>query len=240
MLATLRRCSPLLLLVLAALARAEDLPLLEDGEKARLLGQAQQLEEEAATMKNGAETKFTQDQDACYQKFLVNACISDAKKERVKVIQVAREKEAQARAIRREANARDLATQSARKAADAPREAAKTEEKVQQFHAEQSKAEQDRSQNQADLQRRAQEGHTKAVKDAQDRAKRLAEHNEEVAKAQAKGGNGATPEDEVRQNVADREKRVAEKTAKRLAKEQQQAADKAAWEAEQRRRGQGE
>lgn len=229
----MRRLCPALLLVLALVpaARGEEWKPIEPAERARLDARVKSLKAEAEGIRNGAEAQFLVDQKACWKKILVTDCIEAARRRRIETIHQTRDIDLEANKLQLEINNRDLATREARQREEAPKKAAEQQAQIQEFQAEQAKAAADRQLHLQEKQREEAKGRAQRQAEDQARAKRLQERQNKVAP-----GSTATPDEEVRQRVADRDKRVAEKTAQREEKERQRAAERAAWEAKEKER----
>lgn len=220
---------PALLLALCTPALGDDWKPIAPDERVRLDTRLKTLKAEAEGARNAAETQFLADQKACWKKILVTDCIEAARRRRIEAIQKTRALDLEANTLQLEINNRDLATREARKREEAPQKAAEQAAQIEQYRAEQAKATADRQLHLQEKQREEAKGRAQRQAEGQARAKRLQEQQNRVAP-----GSTATPDDEVRQRVAERDKRVAEKTAEREAKEKQRAAERAAWEAKQK------
>jgi hypothetical protein len=201
---------------------------INDSERQQLEDQIRTQKEAAAAARITTEDQYLAEEKACWQKVLVTACIQEAKQRRFTAIKAIQAQEVDANARQREVNNRVLATREARRQAEAPRKAAEQQEESERYRATQQQAAADREKRQKEKQQEAAAGRARQAAEAKARAERL----------QARNPNGparssATSEEEVRQRVADRDARVAEKEKERLAKERQRAAERAAWERQQ-------
>lgn len=116
---------------------ADPLPLGDsDSERARV----RELKQQADNARQAAEKKFQADQSACYDKFLVSACLDDARKARSAALVAARRPDSEAREIERRLRQREADEREARRAADAPRRAAEAAEQAARNKAEQEEA----------------------------------------------------------------------------------------------------
>ncbi len=92
-------------LLLAALLFATAAPVgADNGERAEAaieidLERARMLREQAAALRSEAETRFRVAEPACYERFLVNRCLDNARRERLDAIRQAREMEIESRRI---------------------------------------------------------------------------------------------------------------------------------------------
>jgi len=110
----------LLSIFLAGAAGAQDAAPLADAERQQLRDRAKSLHEQAEAMKSEAETSFAAENKACWDKFLVNRCMDNAKKaKQEKLIQAHRVKQ-EARDIERDLRKREFAEREARMAEEGP------------------------------------------------------------------------------------------------------------------------
>ena len=163
------------------------------------LDEAAAQRKEAERMRAAAESRFNEEQAACYKKFLVNDCLADAKKRRTRSLIEARNLEAPARDFEREAHRAEVERKEAQRAVELPQR-----EQDQQAQGEAYRAEE-------------------AAK-ATEREKKLADKEAQAAKGRQKSAEEAAKRQE---KLAKREKMLAEKAAKRE-KEAAKAAEKAA------------
>lgn len=123
----------------AGLARAEDIvappidaPIVSAEEKQMLEGRAKALHEKADLMRQEAETTFTAENNACWQKFLVSSCQKDAKKAKTARLMEGHHVEQEAREIDRKLRISNFAEHQATKAAEAPKKAADAAEQAEE------------------------------------------------------------------------------------------------------------
>jgi hypothetical protein len=131
----------------AGLARAEDIvappidtPILSADEKQMLEGRAQALHEKANLMRQDAENRFAEENNACWQKFLVSGCQKDAQKTKTARLMEARSVEREAREIDRKVRISNFAEHQATKAAEAPQKAADAAEQAEKNRKEREEA----------------------------------------------------------------------------------------------------
>ncbi|MDO8932328.1 MAG: hypothetical protein Q7U97_08045 [Rhodocyclaceae bacterium] len=108
----------------AGIACAQDGAPLSDAEKQQLQERAQSLHEKADALRAEAEELVATANKACWEKFLVNRCIDNAKKERQEKLVTVRALEKEARDIERSLRKRNFAEHEAKMAAEAPQRAA--------------------------------------------------------------------------------------------------------------------
>ena len=147
----------------------------------------------AEQMRDAAERDFLVEQDACYDKFLVNSCLDDAKKRRTQTLIDARKLDIPARDFQREAKRADVEAKEQKRDDDAPRRAAEQAQQAADFRAEEAAKAAERERKIADKERQAAEGRQKTAaeqaereKKEQQRAKRDADLAAKKAKEAAK------------------------------------------------------
>ena len=112
--------------------QAFDLQPIGDEEAQALKDQIRQLKEKSRTLSEAAEQTFKTSKNACYQKFLVNACIDQAKDEQKASLQAAQALDRQAHALDRELKHRQRNTRDAAIRERLQRDAAEAEGKAAQ------------------------------------------------------------------------------------------------------------
>ena len=68
-------------------ASAEEAPVVDPAAE---VARAKVLKDEASTLRKSAEARFAEEEAACYQRFLVNRCIDQARERRVADVRKAR------------------------------------------------------------------------------------------------------------------------------------------------------
>jgi hypothetical protein len=111
----------------AGVASAEDIvappidaPILSSDEKQLLQDRAKALHDKADLMRQDAENRFTAENNACWQKFLVSSCQKDAQKAKTTRLLEAHRVEVEAREVDRKLRVSNFAEHQATKAAEAP------------------------------------------------------------------------------------------------------------------------
>jgi len=162
-------------------------------EKPQTLEQAAQQRARAGQMRKDADNRYTADAAACYKKFLVNACLDDAKKAHTKTILEARRVDTPARDFQREAKRADAVAKDAQRAADAPRHAAEQQQQAEDYRAEEAAKAAEREKKKEAKDRQAEKGREKAAAEQarreakqQQRARKDAERAAKKARADAK------------------------------------------------------
>jgi colicin import membrane protein len=182
-------------------------------EKRRLLDEANELRQRAAQLRREGDTRQTEDNAACYKKFLVNACLDKAKKARLVVTEETRRLDLRAGDIEREVKRRE-------------REAA-AQERIDTEPERREQAERDQAKRQADeldkTSRRAaharQREQTKAAaaRDRESRQRRDAAKASDRAEAEAKARERAeatrAQQAEIDRKIAEHDRKKAEKAA---------------------------
>lgn len=100
--------------------------------------QVQRLRAMARTQRDAAEQGFLAASAACQGRFFVNACLDDARAERLRVLVQVRATEAEAAAIERRLRLAEQAANARRREAAAETRAERQAEQAARFHAEQA------------------------------------------------------------------------------------------------------
>lgn len=179
----------------------------DEAIRASLVEQANTLREQAAQLKNDAETRFIRDDTACYQKFLSNECRDAVKKARSQSIADSRKLESEARAIDRRVRLRDALVHEQERRDALPQRAKEQAEQAQKFREAQEQAEAARAKRQSD------KSHAPGAPAASPVAKAAPAGDAAAAQARAKDL------EETQKRMAERDKRAAEKAAERAKKE---------------------
>lgn len=150
------------------------------------------LEEAAAQrkaadqMREAAETRFAEEEVACYKKFLVNDCLVDAKKRRTQSMIEARNLEAPARDFEREAHRADVEAREAQRAKEMPQRELEQKEQGEAYRAEEAAKAAEREKKLADKEAQAAKAREKAAKDQAKRQAKLEKRNKKIAESAAK------------------------------------------------------
>jgi hypothetical protein len=113
-----------LLLLTALPVLAQTAAPLDEAEKGRLLDRAKVLRDEASALRQAGDAAYETAQKACWQRFLVNSCLDEAKQAHRAEVSRARQLEQEAREIERDVRKREIADKEAQRLADAPRKEA--------------------------------------------------------------------------------------------------------------------
>jgi len=101
----------------SCLVRADVEPMGE-AEKQALHERAQQLKNQANTLRQESETRYATEQKECWKKFLVNACMDKAKTELIDKKEESRQLEKEAREIERKIKRQAVAARQAKRNAN--------------------------------------------------------------------------------------------------------------------------
>ncbi len=197
------RFLPILLLLAASCLSAQELG--KPPAVPQTLEQADAQILRAETLRKGADALYANEQAACYNKILVNACLSDAKQRHTTTMIEARELELPAREFKREANRRDIETEKARREAERPAQEAERQKQAEQYRAEETEKASARAQKEREKEEKAVENRRKLAEEqaarqakAEQRARRnaekMAKKEKERAKAQAKASKEKQPD----------------------------------------------
>ena len=146
------------------------------------LEQANALRERAKQMEKEADALYESDQTACYQKFLVNSCLDDAKKRHLQSRLEARKLDAAGRDFQRAAKRADAEAKEAKRAADLQARTSEQKAQGETYRDEEAARAAARQEKLAKKARQAEEGRRKT---AEEQAKRQAKE-EKRAKKDAK------------------------------------------------------
>jgi colicin import membrane protein len=177
-----------LLLILTsscALAQVDSRPL-SDAERTEKLGRAERLKDEASREQKAADAALKAENDACYKRFQVNACLEEAKKKHTAATREAERKELEGDELARDVKRRDVAAKDAKKAADAPVREAKQKEQGEAYRADEAARAQKRADKMASKEAKAAAGRQKHAEDQVRRQKKLEDQAKKEAKAAEK------------------------------------------------------
>lgn len=143
-----------ILTTLAALAPAQAEETADAEELAGLRLQARSLEQKAQTMHAEAAQRYASTERACMDKFLVAACLEDAKKTKMNALREAKRVEQEARGIERQVKAREREEKQARRLAEAPERNAEVARRAEKSRGDYAEALQRVERKQAESARR--------------------------------------------------------------------------------------
>ena len=157
------------------------------------LEEAQTQRERAAQMRDESEQRLTSEQAACYQKFLVNSCLSDAKKRYTQSQIDARNWDAPARDFQREAKRADVSAKETQREADRPQREADEQQKAETYRADEAAKTAARDQKIAAKAEKAAKGRQKIAADqAKHQAKLDKRVKQDAERAAKKASKAAT------------------------------------------------
>jgi colicin import membrane protein len=110
----------LLLILLAGTAAAQQPENPAPDDRITRLDRAQRLHNEAAAIREESDRHHLAAQTECWKKFLVNACLDDARKAHMEETVKARALDKEAREIEREVKRQDIAAREAKRMEEAP------------------------------------------------------------------------------------------------------------------------
>lgn len=143
------------------------------------LEQANALRERAKQMEKEADALYESDQTACYQKFLVNSCLDDAKKRHTQSRLEARKLDAAGRDFQRAAKRADAEAKETKRAADLQARVAEQKAQGEAYRDEEAARAAARQEKLAKKARQAEEGRRKT---AEEQAKRQAKEEKRAKK----------------------------------------------------------
>ena len=178
-------------LALAAFALA---PLAHAAPPAlRTLEEADAQRARASEMRNQAEKTLTAEQAACYQKFLVNSCLEDAKKKYTNTVIEARQLDQPARDFQREHKRAEVEAKEKQRASDNAQRAIDQQQQATDYRNKEAERAAERERKKAAKAEKAAAGRAKrAEEEAQrqkkneERARRDAQRAERKAQREAK------------------------------------------------------
>lgn len=146
------------------------------------------LKARAAALRDDADARYATAQDECYRKFLVNACLDDAKKVYKRANIEVRPMEQAVRDFERKQRQADADAREAKRAADAVSREQEQRQQAETYRAEEARRAAERERKIADKAAQAEAGRIKTAADEAERQKRDAErarHNAEREKKKA-------------------------------------------------------
>lgn len=173
----------LLLCPLLALA-GESSPELHDGWNARL-ERAGELQAQGKTQQDAADRVFEEQNQACYKKFLVNACLKDNKLQHAKAGHEAQRLVNEGKAQEREVRKEQLSDKDARRNAEASTREADLQAREREIVAERAAREARAAQAKSDKARKADEGARRKLEAEEKHRRKVAEHDAKIAARQA-------------------------------------------------------
>ncbi len=134
---------------------------------------------QAEATRTEAQRVYSREQAACYKKFLVNACLDNAKKKHTQAVIDARNFEKPAREFQHAENKRDLEAKEAKRVSDMASQQARQKEQAEKHHQDEAAKAVAREEKVASKSRQAEEGRKKT---AAEQAKRKAKMEKRAQK----------------------------------------------------------
>ena len=141
---------------------------------------------QATQLRTEADRLYETEQAGCYEKFLVNRCLDDARKRHTQSLIDARNLDTPARHFQEEAHRADVEAKDAQRAADAESREKDQQEKGETYRADEAQKAAVREQKVADKAAQAEAGRQKMAADQAKYQARLQKHAQKIADAEAK------------------------------------------------------
>ncbi len=154
-------------------------------EVPQTMEQANAQRERAKAMKQAAEEQLSTEQNACYQKILVSACLKDAKARYTASIVEARKLDIPARDFQRDTKRTEADVKEAKRAADMPQREVDQRAQAAQYHEKEAERATAREQKIAGKAEQSAQYRKKAAAQEKARSERLAERERREAKRAA-------------------------------------------------------
>ena len=176
---TIRRLFPILFIVSHPLWAQTPESAPTEPAAPQTLDQANTLRERAKQMDKEADALYEAEQAECYQKFLVNSCLDDAKKRHLQARLEARKLDATGRDFQRAAKRADAEAKETKRAADLQARATEQKAQGEAYRNEEAARAAAREEKLAKKARQAEEGRRKT---AEEQAKRQAKEEKRAKK----------------------------------------------------------
>lgn len=190
----------------AGLARADEAPAPD-------LARATALHAEAAAIREAATLRFSDEEIACYARFLVNRCIDQARTRRVEAIRQARALDTEADAIELAAKNRRFTERMEEQAANAPQKAVERAEQEARNRADSEARLRQLSEKDAERLKNEQDAKTRGMLEAEARHRHEAEQARRRADEAAAAAQRAEQARSDREDYDERARKAAEKKA---------------------------
>ena len=162
-------------------------------EPPQTLEQAAAQRERASQMQSDAEARYLAEQAKCYKKFLVNACLDDAKNERTQSVIDARALDLAARQFQREAKRTELDADDAKRSIEQTQREAEQTASAETFRANEAAKADERARKLAEKAQQAAAGRQKTAAEQAARQEKQARRAQQDAERAAKKRNEAPP-----------------------------------------------
>ncbi len=210
-----RLSSLLLALCFHGAAVAEEAPVVDPVTEA---ARAEKMRVEAKALSDVAEARFLQEEIACYERFLVNRCIDQARQRRVEEVRKARAINLEAGRIDLAEKNRRFAERQAEQADVAPKKAIERSEQEARNRADSEARLRDLSEKDAARIQREQEGKSRGLKEAEARNRHNAAEASRRAGEAAAAASRAEQAASSREDYEERARKAAEKKAEKARK----------------------
>jgi len=184
------------------------------------MARAAAMRDEASALRGAAEARFSDEEIACYARFLVNRCLDKARERRVVEIRKARQLDLEAGRIELADKNRRFAERQAEQAETAPQKAIERSEQEARNRADSETRLRNLSEKDADRVKREQDAKSRGLIEAEER------HRHEAAEAQRRADEASAAAQRAEQARSDREDYAerARKAAEKKAEKDRKAA----------------
>jgi len=184
------------------------------------MARAAAMRDEASALRGAAEARFSDEEIACYARFLVNRCLDKARERRVVEIRKARQLDLEAGRIELADKNRRFAERQAEQAETAPQKAIERSEEEARNRADSETRLRNLSEKDADRVKREQDAKSRGLIEAEER------HRHEAAEAQRRADEASAAAQRAEQARSDREDYAerARKAAEKKAEKDRKAA----------------
>lgn len=163
------------------------------------MARAAAMRDEASALRGAAEARFSDEEIACYSRFLVNRCLDKARERRVVEIRKARQLDLEAGRIELADKNRRFAERQAEQAEVAPQKAIERSEQEARNRADSETRLRNLSEKDADRVKREQDAKSRGLIEAEER------HRHEAAEAQRRADEASAAAQRAEQARSDRE-----------------------------------
>jgi len=173
------------------LALSAGLSVADEADWDARLARASAMQAEANARLKAADEEFERRNVACHNKFMVNACVNEAREAHIAVTRESRQQQIEASALEREVRREQVAARAARVTAENERRAQELPVREQSVAEERRQADEARQQALTDKQRKADARAQKRAEQAEAHRRKVAEHEARVAERKARAARRA-------------------------------------------------
>lgn len=177
-------------------ARAADKPAEPPVPTPRTLEEADAQRDRATALREAADVRFAEEEQACYKKFLANKCVEEARARHIQAVIDARKLDIPAREFQREARRAEVDGKTAKRIAEQPARDAERQQQIEDFHTETSTKAAERKAKLAEKAQLAEEGRRKRAQERADYEERKKDWARKDAERAARKANAAAKADE--------------------------------------------